>query len=65
MPLGKHCAAFADYLVQFRVIDGAVEHAPRGEFALVDAPVRDFLMELGAVRHRPTTKSDVIEDSEF
>lgn len=50
--LGFYEALFTGYLSQFAAHDGELVYRPVGERRLRESPVRDFLMELGAVTHR-------------
>jgi hypothetical protein len=62
---GEHGLLFARYLARFQGMDGDVSCPARGGPALADAPVRDFLMELGAVRHDPAKGAYFIEPAFF
>jgi uncharacterized protein DUF3883 len=53
---GSHQQLFASYLRQFQSLDGVVSCPGGGEIALTHTSARDFLMELGAVRHEPASK---------
>jgi hypothetical protein len=57
--------AIANYLACFQNIDGVVSCLARGELALADAPARNFLMELGAVRHDPANKAHFLDPAFF
>lgn len=58
---GRHQQEFARYLWRFQSADGVVAYAAPGGFDISDAPTRDFLMELGAVRHEPSRKEYVLQ----
>lgn len=60
---GEHQMLFANYLAQFRTADDRVFCPARGEFALADADVRDFLMGLGALRLDTKSKTHVLESA--
>ena len=62
---GEHQREFAGYLACFQSTDNVVSCPARGELALTDAPARDFLMELGAVRHDLTNKAYYLESPFF
>ena len=50
--LGPYEPLFTGYLSQFVAQEGELVYRPAGERRLRESPVRDFLMELGAVTHR-------------
>lgn len=50
---GPYESLFAHYLGQFERRDLDFVYQPTGERRLQESPVRDFLMELGAVAHQP------------
>lgn len=50
--LGPYEGMFTGYLSQFVSEEGELVYRPAGERRLRESPVRDFLMELGAVTHR-------------
>ena len=58
---GQHQREFARYLVNFQGVDGLDTCPSRGELNLADAPARNFLMDLGAVRHDPSRREYVLE----
>jgi hypothetical protein len=60
--LGRYTARFADYLSQFSVQDGLLVHRPIGERRFQESAPRDFLMELGAVRHRLDSDSYILAE---
>ena len=62
---GEHGHLFATYLARFQSVGGVVSCTSRGELALAEAPARDFLMELGAVRHDPAKKAYFLEPAFF
>ncbi len=53
---------FARYLAQFAPSEGELVNRPGVEARLRDAGVRDFLMDLGAVSHRPEGDFFVLEE---
>ena len=58
---GRHQHKFAHYLANFQGADGVVTCPSRGEFNLADAPARDFLMDLGAVRRDTSRREYVLQ----
>jgi hypothetical protein len=58
--LGPYEADFASYLRRFDWQEGALVHHAVGEMRLRESPVRDFLMELGAVSHSPATDAYIL-----
>lgn len=58
---GPHQHAFDRYLLRFHGSGEKATYAARGELDLADAPVRDFLMELGAIRHEPSRREYVLQ----
>lgn len=60
--LGKYAAPFAAYLAQFRSQDGLLVHHPTGDRRFQESAPRDFLMDLGAVRHHLRTDSYVLAE---
>jgi hypothetical protein len=62
---GEHGHLFSDYLARFQSDEGIVSCRTRGELALTDAAVRNFLMELGAVRHDPLVGAYFVEPAFF
>jgi hypothetical protein len=58
---GPYERLFARYLAQFTSSEGELVHRPGIEARLRDAGVRDFLMDLGAVSHRPDGDFFVLE----
>lgn len=62
---GEHQGLFADYLARFQNAGGMVSYMAHGELALAKAPVRDFMMELGAVRHEQAKKTYFLDPAFF
>lgn len=60
--LGRYTAPFANYLSQFNLQDGLFVHLPMGERRFQESAPRDFLMELGAVRHRLDSDSYILAE---
>jgi hypothetical protein len=58
--LGPYEDDFATYLRRFDWQEGALVHHAVGEIRLRESPVRDFLMELGAVSHLPATDAYIL-----
>lgn len=62
---GDHLRMFAGYLGRFQNAAGVVSCPGRGELDLADTSARNFLMELGAVRHEKRTNAYFIEPPYF
>jgi hypothetical protein len=58
---GRHQQELASYLLRFRCANGVPPSFPSAGFDFSDSPARDFLMELGAVRHDGERRVYVIE----
>ncbi len=60
--LGPYENGFAGYLRRFEREEGALVHRSVGEARLRESPVRDFLIELGAVSHWPATDAFMLSE---
>ena len=62
---GEHQRLFAGYLSRFQNANGVLSCSERGELDLADTSARDFLMELGAVRHDFANKKYLLQPPFF